>query len=102
MPESSNGFTVRETHGMLLRPGVETRSSSDRRGWSSLVASVQQKIPFEDTFNGVDDQLIVLHLDGPVAVHRRIRNGEDSRVIQPGGMFMYPAIWISACGSLEH
>jgi AraC family transcriptional regulator len=25
-----------------------------------------------------------------VAVHRRIRNGEDSRVIPPGGMFMVP------------
>jgi hypothetical protein len=32
----------------------------------------------------------VLHLDGPVTVHRRIRNGEDSRVIPPGGMFMVP------------
>ena len=32
----------------------------------------------------------MLHLDGPVTVHRRIRNGEDSRVIPPGGMFMVP------------
>jgi len=38
----------------------------------------------------VDDQLIVLHLDGPVTVHRRVQKGESSRVIPPGGMFMMP------------
>lgn len=90
MPGSSNGFTVHETHGPLLRPGLETHASSNRRGWTSLFASEQQEIPFEDRFASVDDQLIVLHLSGPVTVHRRIRNGEGSRVIPPGGLFMVP------------
>ncbi len=90
MPESSDGFTVHETHGPLLRAGVETHASSNRRGWTSLFASEQQEIPFEDRFDAVDDQLIVLHLNGPVTVHRRIRNGEGSRVIPPGGLFMVP------------
>lgn len=104
MPEMSDGFSINETHGMLLRPGVQTGLSSDRRGWESLYASTQREIPFEDRFHAVDDQLIVLHLDGPVAVHRRIRHGEDSRVIAPGGMFMVPGgmdFGVRLAGSLQ-
>lgn len=47
-------------------------------------------MPFEHSFDAVDDQLVVLHLDGPVTVHRRVQKGESSRVIPPGGMFMMP------------
>lgn len=90
MSEAFDGFTVRETHGMLLRPGVAIKASSDSRAWSSLYVSLQQEIPFEATFNAVNDPLIVLHLDGPVMVHRRIQKGEASRLIPPGGMFMMP------------
>ncbi len=90
MTPASNGFTVRETHGMLLRPGNEIWASSDNRGWSSLYASLQRETPFEDRFAPVDDQLIVLHLDGPVMVHRRVQKGVASRLIPPGGLFMVP------------
>jgi AraC family transcriptional regulator len=75
---------------MLRLPGVKVSASSDTRGWSSLYASEQLEVPFEQSFNAVDDQLIVLHLDGPVTVHRRVQKGESSRVIPPGGMFMMP------------
>ena len=34
--------------------------------------------------------MIILHLDGPIMVHRRIQKGESSRLILPGGMFMMP------------
>jgi AraC family transcriptional regulator len=90
MSIKSNSFTVRETHGMLRLPGVKVSASSDTRGWSSLYASEQLEIPFEQSFDAVDDQLIVLHLDGPVTVHRRVQKGESSRAIPPGGMFMMP------------
>jgi AraC family transcriptional regulator len=90
MPTKSSTFTVRETHGMLRRPGVRVCASSDDREWSSLYASEQLEIPFEQSFNAVDDQLIVLHLDGPITVHRRVQKGESSRLIPPGGMFMMP------------
>jgi AraC family transcriptional regulator len=90
MPSKSNIFTVRETHGMLRLPGVKVSASSDDRGWSSLYASEQLEIPFEQRFDAVDDQLIVLHLDGPITVHRRVQKGESSRLIPPGGMFMMP------------
>lgn len=75
---------------MLRLPGVKVSASSDTRGWSSLYASEQLEIPFEQSFDAVDDQLVVLHLDGPVTVHRRVQKGESSRVIPPGGMFMMP------------
>jgi AraC family transcriptional regulator len=90
MPPAPAGFVVGETHGMLLRPENEIQVSSDGRGWTSLYASLQREVPFEDTFDAVDDQLLILHLDGPVTVHRRVRNGESSRLIPPGGLFIMP------------
>jgi len=90
MSSKSSSFTVRETHGMLRLPGVKVSASSDDRGWSSLYASEQLEIPFEQSFAAVNDQLIVLHLDGPIRVHRRVQKGESSRLIPPGGMFMMP------------
>ncbi len=90
MSGASDGFTVHETHGILLQPGFEIGVSSDKRGWSSLYASVQREVPYEGLFDSVDDQLIVLHLDGPATVHRRIPKGEDSHLIPRGGMTMMP------------
>ena len=94
MPPASNGFTVSETHGANRRAGArappEIQASSDGWAWPSLYASLQRELPFEDTFKAVDDQLIILHLDGPVTVHRRVRKGENSRLIPPGGLFMMP------------
>ena len=90
MPPASNGFTIGETHGILLRRDLEILVSSEDRAWPSLYASLQRESPFEGTFDAVDDQLIVLHLDGPVTVHRRISKGESSRLIPPGGLFMMP------------
>jgi AraC family transcriptional regulator len=94
MPPASNGFTVNETHGANRRAGApmppDIHASSDRWAWPSFYASLQRELPFEDTFEAVDDQLIILHLDGPVTVHRRVRKGESSRLIPPGGLFMVP------------
>ena len=94
MPSASNGFSVSETHGANRRAGAqappEIQASSDGWAWPSFYASLQRELPFEDTFEAVDDQLIILHLDGPVTVHRRVRNGESSRLIAPGGLFMMP------------
>ena len=90
MPSHSAGFTIRETHGMLLRPETEIEISSDKMAWSSLYASLQREVPFEDYYNAVPDHLIVLHLGGPVMVHRRVQNGESSRLVLPGSLFMMP------------
>jgi AraC family transcriptional regulator len=83
-------FTVQQTHGILLRSGNEISAASDRYGWSSLYASVQREAPYEDSFAAVDDHLLILHLDGPVTVHRRLHREQLGRVIPPGGMFTMP------------
>src|SRR5450755_4389546 len=94
MSPASNGFTVSETHGANRRAGARTppeiHVSSNGWAWPSLYASLQRELPFEDTFEPVNDQLIILHLDGPVTVHRRVQKGESSRHIPPGGLFMVP------------
>jgi len=90
MTLETNGFTVHETHGILLRQSTEISKSSDSLGWMSLYASVQREAPYEDYFEAVADPLIILHLNGPVKVFRRLHNIETSRVIPPGGMFILP------------
>jgi AraC family transcriptional regulator len=69
--------------GALSRPSGPEVLHSHGDLWG-----LQRELPFEDTFKAVDDQLIILHLDGPVTVHRRVRKGESSRLIPPGGLFM--------------
>lgn len=90
MAAQARQFTVDETHGILLRPGNAIQATSDRYGWSSLYASVQREAPYEDSFAAVDDHLLILHLDGPVSVHRRLGNKQASRIIPPGGLFAMP------------
>jgi len=38
MSGASDGFTVHETHRILLQPGFEIDVASDKQGWSSLYA----------------------------------------------------------------
>lgn len=90
MATRAHQFTVQETHGILRRAGNAVRAASDDYGWSSLYASVQREVPYEDSFAAVDDHLLILHLDGPVTVNRRLSHKEMSRVIPPGGLFIMP------------
>jgi AraC family transcriptional regulator len=104
MASFSDQFTATETHGYLQAYGVEVRASSENRGWTSVYASLQHQAPFEGTFDAVDDHFIVLHLDQVVAVHRRVRGGEDSRVVAPGGLFIMPGgmdFGVRVAGSLD-
>lgn len=83
-------FSVAETHGILLRPQNETYVTSKGLGWASIYASAQREKPYEDSFNAVNDHLIILHLDGPVAVTRVMGRVPARRVIAPGGLFILP------------
>jgi AraC family transcriptional regulator len=83
-------FSVTETHGILLRPENRTHASSRGLGWTLLYASSQREKPYEDRYNAVDDHLIILHLDGPVAVTRVLGKVPARRVIPPGGLFILP------------
>lgn len=83
-------FSVVETHGILLRPQNQTHLTSKGLGWNSLYASSQREKPYEDTYSAVRDHLIILHLDGPVAVTRVMGRVPARRVIAPGGLFILP------------
>lgn len=83
-------FRVDETHGILRRPEHNIIARSDDLGWSEIYASLQRECPYEDEFDAVDDHLIILHLDGPVGVRRRLGRSEERRVVAPGGLFILP------------
>jgi AraC family transcriptional regulator len=83
-------FGVEETHGILWRPENRIYAKSDGRGWSSLYASTQREAPYEAEYPAVQDHLIVLHLDGPVGVRRRLGAEEAHKVVPPGGLFILP------------
>lgn len=83
-------FGVEETHGILWRPENRIYAKSDGRGWSSLYASTQREAPYEAQYAAVQDHLIVLHLDGPVAVRRRLGHEESRKIVPPGGLFILP------------
>jgi AraC family transcriptional regulator len=85
-----NTFTVRETHGILLRPESQIRASSDALGWTSLHASLAREAPYHASFGAVRDHLTILHLSGPVRVSRTLASMRESRIILPDGMFMMP------------
>jgi AraC family transcriptional regulator len=51
---------------------------------------VQREAPYEAQFNAVQDHLMVLHLNGPVAVERRLDGKCERRIIPPGGLFILP------------
>ena len=83
-------FRVNETHGILTRPENNVRASSDKFGWTSLYASAQREIPYEGYFPAVKDQLIVLHLDGPVLIDR-LSEPRPARCVMPaGGIHLVP------------
>lgn len=83
-------FDVRQTHGILWRPENRIEQSSDQLGWSSIYVSQQYEQPFDDTYQPVKDHLVILHLDGPVRVERRLRGRLDHMLIPPGGIFAMP------------
>jgi AraC family transcriptional regulator len=86
----SRPFGVHETHGILTRPDNNVLAASDRFGWTSLYASAQNELPYEGYFPAVDDQLIVLHMDGPVALERLVGSNPSRCIVPPGGCHLVP------------
>jgi AraC family transcriptional regulator len=82
---------LRQTHGMLSLPGVRAQRSSAGLGWPGLFVSTQVEAPFAESFEGAATHLLVLHLDGPVAVGRRVGGANLRRRVPPGGLFLHPA-----------
>ena len=83
-------FGVGETHGILKRPENEIRANSDGRNWTSLYASAQREVPYEGFYPSVSDQLLVLHLDGPVAIDRMNGGTPQRHLVPAGGVHFVP------------
>lgn len=83
-------FTVEQTHGILWRPENSIRASSDRHRWTSVYASAQLELPYEGNFRAVQDQLMVLHLDGPVEIDRSPRRSPIRHRVPAGGIHLVP------------
>jgi AraC family transcriptional regulator len=90
MAQAAATFGVEETHGILWRPENRIYAKSDGRGWSSLYASTQRETPYEAHYPAVQDHLLILHLDGPVGVRRRLGSQESHKIVPPGGLFILP------------
>jgi AraC family transcriptional regulator len=80
-----------QTHGMLGLPGVRAQRSSAGLGWPGLFVSTQIEAPFAESFDGAATHLLILHLDGPVVVRRRVGGANLRRQVPAGGLFLHPA-----------
>ena len=87
---SSPVETLADTHGLVTRAGTRIWASSERLGWRSVFASVQHEAPFEAYCRSVADDLIVMHLSGPVRVARALDGRRESCLVAPGGAFIMP------------
>jgi len=83
-------FGVGETHGIVSRPGNHVTASSDGCQWTAMFASIQRENPYEAIFAPANDQLIVLHRDGPVRVERTRGPHKGSRLVPAGGLHLVP------------
>jgi AraC family transcriptional regulator len=81
-------FGIEETHGMLNLPGVDFRSTSNGKDWTSVFASVQRERPFEGVFGPSRDQLLVLHRDGPVEIENILDRRAGSRIVPAGSIHL--------------
>jgi AraC family transcriptional regulator len=96
-------FDVYQTHGILRRKEHRIDRASDALGWQSLYVSRQWEQPYEDSFAAVPDHLIILHLDGPVEVERKLGPTKLKRRVAPGGQFILPGgidFWVRLCRPL--
>lgn len=80
-----------DTVGILAMPGVRTQRSSAGLGWSRMLLTVQQEAPYAADFRGVDNHLLILHLDGPVQVARGRGHQRRQKTMRAGGLFLHPA-----------
>lgn len=85
-----NAFSIQETHGILLRPESEVRATSHNLGWIDIFASVQCEQPYKASYHGVPDDLIIMHLDGPVGVGSTVGGTQLRRIVPPRGLVMMP------------
>jgi AraC family transcriptional regulator len=88
---SNSVFTVRETHGRVLRPGNRTIAHSQDIGWRSLHAAIIEEGPFQATEMAIRHPSLIYHLSRPTQVSRRIEGTrEETALIGPRRICLTP------------
>ncbi len=81
VPVTSPVFTVRETHGRVLRPDNRLIAHSADAGWRSLYAAIIEEAPFEAIESGVRHPFLIYHLCHPTTVMRKISGASRERAL---------------------
>lgn len=84
-------FSVRETHGRILRPGNRLIVHSPDAGWRSMYAAVMEEAPFQATEQAVNHPFLIYHLTRPTEVMRKIAGAAaEKTLIGPRRMCLTP------------
>jgi AraC family transcriptional regulator len=81
MASTSSVFSVRETHGRVLRPGNRLIAHSQDSGWRSLHAAIIEEAPFCATESAIYHPSLIYHLSRPTDVTRRIEGTRGERAL---------------------
>jgi AraC family transcriptional regulator len=85
-------FTVRETHGRVLRPENRLIAHSQDIGWRSLYAAIIEEAPLDTTESPIPHPSLIYHLSRPTEVMRKIDGGPRNRaLIVPRRICITPA-----------
>jgi AraC family transcriptional regulator len=74
-------FTVRETHGRVLRPGNRVIAQSPEIGWRSLYAAILEEAPFQATEAAIHHPSFIYHLTRPTEVTRKIAGASVEKAL---------------------
>ena len=74
-------FTVRETHGRVLRPGNRLIAHSQDIGWRSLYAAILEEAPFRATEQAIRHPSFIYHLCRPTEVMRKIEGASTEKAL---------------------
>jgi AraC family transcriptional regulator len=84
-------FTVRETHGRVLRSGNRLIAHSQDAGWRSLHAAILEEAPFQATERPIRHPALIYHLSRPTEVTRKIEGAaRESALIGPRRICLTP------------
>ena len=93
-------FSVRETHGRVLRPGNRLIAHSPDVGWRSMYAAVMEEAPFQATEQAIHHPFLIYHLTRPTEVTRKIAGAPlEKTLIGPRRMCLTPG---NAASSWQH
>ena len=74
-------FTVKETHGRVLRPGNRMIAHSQDAGWRSLYAAIIHEGPFRANEGALGHPSLIYHLSRPTEVLRTIEGSAPEKAL---------------------